>query len=177
MMGAMRALWILVMIIAVATPNLAPSLAMAQSVPPPPSDPAARVEWARDEGAKLLAANGKRREVKTLPTGVQYEILRSGPSAGAFPSLFDKVRAHYEGSFIDGTVFDSSYARGQPLTFGLNQVIKGWQEVLPLMRRGDIWRVWVPFDFAYGRAGKGPIGGQETLIFKIELIEVNPKGP
>ena len=144
---------------------------------PAPTDPQLRIEWAREQGEKLRAENGKRREVKTLASGLQYEILRSGPAAGAFPAAEDKVRVHYQGTFIDGTEFDSSYTRSQPATFPVNKVIKGWQEVLPLMRRGDIWHVWVPPELGYGRAGKGPIGGQETLIFKIELLEINPKGP
>ena len=152
-------------------------LVRAQSVVPAPTDPVERVEWARVQGEKLRAENGKRREVKTLASGLQYEVMRAGPAAGAFAALEDKVRVHYQGSFIDGTEFDSSYKRGQPASFPVSKVIKGWQEALPLMRRGDIWKIWVPPELGYGRAGKGPVGGQETLIFQIELLDVNPKGP
>ena len=153
------------------------SLVQAQSVPPPPSDPEQRAVWAKDEGTKLLADNAKRKGVKVLASGLQYEVLRAGPVSGPIPNADDKVRVNYQGTFIDGTEFDSSYSRGQPATFPIGKVIKGWQEALPMMHRGDIWRVWIPFDLAYGRAGKGPIGPQETLIFKIELLEINPTSP
>lgn len=156
--------------------GLAATPAGAQDVPPAPSDPDRRALWAKVEGERLRLANARRPGVRTLPSGLQYEVLRSGPVAGAFPGPDDKVRVHYEGTFIDGEVFDSSYQRGQPITFPVKAVIKGWQEALQLMRRGDIWRLWIPPELGYGRAGKGKVGPQETLLFKVELLDVNPTG-
>ena len=125
-------------------------------------------------GQEFLDANGKRVEVKTLPSGLQYEILEAGE--GESPKAGDTVKVHYTGKLIDGTVFDSSVDRGEPATFGVTQVIPGWVEALQLMKPGAKWRLFIPSQLAYGQQGAGGIiGPNQTLIFDVELIEVNPK--
>lgn len=127
----------------------------------------------KTKGAAFLAENGKRKGVTTLPDGLQYEVLASGK--GATPKETDKVKVHYHGTLIDGTVFDSSVQRGEPVTFGVNQVIKGWTEVLQKMKVGDKWKVAIPSDLAYGeRAVSEAIGPNETLVFEIELLDIEP---
>ncbi|MDH5302230.1 MAG: FKBP-type peptidyl-prolyl cis-trans isomerase [Gammaproteobacteria bacterium] len=124
-----------------------------------------------EKGQKFLAQNKTRKGVKTLESGVQYEVITAGK--GASPTEKDSVIAHYRGTSVDGTVFDSSYDRGQPATFPVNGVIKGWQEILPKMKVGDKWKVYIPADSAYGEHGAGgAIGPNEALIFEIELLEV-----
>jgi FKBP-type peptidyl-prolyl cis-trans isomerase FklB len=133
---------------------------------------AAKGKEAKQRGEEFLAKNKGKPGVKTLPSGLQYKVIKSGK--GKQPMANDKITAHYEGTLIDGTVFDSSYKRGEPATFGVNQVIKGWQEILPMMHEGDKWEVYIPSDMAYGPSGAGgSIGPNETLIFTIELIKVN----
>jgi FKBP-type peptidyl-prolyl cis-trans isomerase FklB len=100
-------------------------------------------------------------------------MLESGPAGGASPIAVDTVLAHYEGRFIDGEVFDSSIERGQPAQFMLNQVIPGWTEGLQLMKKGDKFRLFIPADLAYGPGGSGPIPPHSTLVFDVELLEVN----
>lgn len=122
-------------------------------------------------GKEFLEANGKRAEVKTTPSGLQYEVLVEG--AGAQPTAGDQVVVHYTGKLIDGTVFDSSVDRGEPATFGVTQVIPGWVEALQLMKAGSKWRLFIPSQLAYGPQGAGGlIGPNQTLIFDVELIEV-----
>lgn len=122
-------------------------------------------------GDKFRADNKKRDGVKTLTNGIQYEVLKAGD--GAKPKKTDTVTVHYHGSLTNGTVFDSSVKRGTPATFPLTGVIKGWQEVLPLMPTGAKWKVVIPPELAYGERGSGStIGPNETLIFEIELIEI-----
>ncbi|MEZ3576004.1 MAG: FKBP-type peptidyl-prolyl cis-trans isomerase [Muribaculaceae bacterium] len=124
-------------------------------------------------GQEFLDANGKRVEVKTMPSGLQYEILEAGE--GESPKAGDTVKVHYTGKLIDGTVFDSSVDRGEPATFGVTQVIPGWVEALQLMKPGAKWRLFIPSQLAYGPQGAGGIiGPNQTLIFDVELIEVNP---
>ena len=124
-------------------------------------------------GQEFLDANGKRVEVKTMPSGLQYEILEAGE--GESPKAGDTVKVHYTGKLIDGTVFDSSVDRGEPATFGVTQVIPGWVEALQLMKPGAKWRLCIPSQLAYGPQGAGGIiGPNQTLIFDVELIEVNP---
>ena len=124
-------------------------------------------------GQEFLDANGKRVEVKTMPSGLQYEILEAGE--GESPKAGDTVKVHYTGKLIDGTVFDSSVDRGEPATFGVTQVIPGWVEALQLMEAGGQWRLFIPSQLAYGPQGAGGIiGPNQTLIFDVELIEVNP---
>ncbi len=127
---------------------------------------------AKEAGEKFLAENAKREGVVTTPSGLQYEVLKEG--TGTSPRPTDKITAHYHGTLIDGTVFDSSVERGEPATFPVNGVIQGWQEALPMMKEGAKWKLFIPYDLAYGDRGAGPkIGPFSTLIFEIELIEVN----
>lgn len=122
------------------------------------------------EGEAYRAENAELDDVTVTASGLQYRELESGD--GATPGPEDTVEVHYEGTLIDGTVFDSSYARGEPVEFQVNQVIEGWQEALQLMDVGDTWEIVIPPELAYGPAGQGPIGPQETLIFKVELLDV-----
>lgn len=131
----------------------------------------AKGDVAKKAGDDFMAANKKKKGVKTLKSGVQYKVVKDGK--GSKPKASDSVVAHYKGTLIDGTEFDSSYKRGQPATFGVGQVIKGWQEILPLMSTGSKWQVFIPSDMAYGPRGAGAnIGPNETLIFDIELLEI-----
>lgn len=125
-----------------------------------------------EEGKKFLAENSKKENVVTLESGLQYEVIKTGE--GAKPTLNDQVTTHYHGTLIDGTVFDSSVERGEPASFPVSGVIKGWTEALQLMNVGSKWRLLVPYDLAYGERGAGPkIGPFTTLIFEVELISIN----
>ncbi len=122
-------------------------------------------------GKAFLDENGKRTEVKTTPSGLQYEILEEG--TGLQPKSTDRVMVHYTGKLIDGTVFDSSVERGAPATFGVTQVIPGWVEALQMMKTGAKWRLFIPSQLAYGPQGAGNvIGPNSTLIFDVELINI-----
>lgn len=125
----------------------------------------------KEAGEKYLAENGKKENVITLPSGLQYEVLREGN--GKKPTAKDSVKCHYEGFLIDGTVFDSSVQRGEPAVFGLQQVIAGWTEGLQLMQEGAKYRFFIPYRLAYGEGGAGQmIPPFATLIFDVELIQV-----
>ncbi|MCI8997774.1 MAG: FKBP-type peptidyl-prolyl cis-trans isomerase [Muribaculaceae bacterium] len=125
-------------------------------------------------GKKFLEENGKRAEVKTTASGLQYEVLQEGD--GEQPTAQDQVEVHYTGKLIDGTVFDSSVERGMPATFGVTQVIPGWVEALQLMKAGSKWRLFIPSQLAYGPQGAGGvIGPNATLIFDVELLKVIKK--
>ena len=125
-------------------------------------------------GEKFLAENAKKEGVKVLPSGVQYKVLKEG--TGAVPADTSRVKVHYEGKTLDGKVFDSSYKRGQPADFRANQVIKGWTDALTNMPAGSTWEVYIPQELAYGERQQGAdIKPFSVLIFKIELLEVNPK--
>lgn len=126
---------------------------------------------AKAAGEAFLAENGEKDGVVTLPSGLQYQVLKEGN--GKKPSATDQVVCHYEGTLIDGTVFDSSYQRNQPATFGLNQVIPGWTEGVQLMQEGAKYRFFIPYNLAYGERGAGAqIPPFATLVFDVELIEV-----
>ena len=126
---------------------------------------------AKEEGARFLAENAKKEGVVTLPSGLQYQVLREGN--GKKPKATDQVRCHYEGTLINGTVFDSSDKRGEPAVFGLNQVISGWTEGVQLMQEGAKYRFFIPYNLAYGERGAGQqIPPFAALIFDVELIEV-----
>ncbi len=130
-----------------------------------------RYENNRAAGAEYQMINGQREGVTTLASGVQYSVLKHGN--GPKPTANDTVKCHYEGSLINGTVFDSSIKRGEPATFPVNGVIKGWQEVLQLMSVGDKWRVVIPYQYAYGEHGAGQaIEPYSTLVFDIELLGI-----
>ncbi len=126
----------------------------------------------KQQGAAFLAKNKKQPGVITLPSGLQYKIIKQG--SGPTPKLSDKVTTHYRGTLIDGTEFDSSYSRNQPATFPVNGVIKGWTEALQLMHKGDKWQLFIPSSLAYGdRAVGDKIKPGSTLIFDIELLNIN----
>jgi FKBP-type peptidyl-prolyl cis-trans isomerase len=114
--------------------------------------------------------------VQVLKSGLAYKVVRSGPATGLRPQVSDEVKVHYEGKLEDGTVFDSSYERGQPAAMPLKGLIPAWQEALQLMRPGDEWILYVPSNLGYGAEGQGPIPPGAPLIFRIELIDVLP-GP
>ena len=124
-------------------------------------------------GEKFLAENAKKDGVKTLPSGVQYKVIKEGN--GAIPADTSLVKVHYEGKTIDGKVFDSSYKRGEPINLRCNQTIKGWTDAMVHMPAGSTWEVYIPQDLAYGEREQGDIKPFSVLIFKIELLEVNPK--
>ena len=125
----------------------------------------------REIGEKFLEENKKRAGVVTLPSGLQYEVITEGK--GDKPRITDKVKCHYEGTLVNGQVFDSSIKRGEPAVFGVNQVIAGWVEALQLMPVGSKWKLYIPAALAYGERGAGDIiGPDSTLIFEIELIDI-----
>ncbi len=127
----------------------------------------------QEEGEAFLAANADKAGVEVTDSGLQYRIIEAGD--GTRPDADDRVTVHYRGRLINGVEFDSSYAREQPATFGVNQVIPGWTEGLQLMQEGATYEFFIPADLAYGEQGRpGPIGPNSTLIFEVELIEVEP---
>ncbi|WP_205503176.1 FKBP-type peptidyl-prolyl cis-trans isomerase [Rufibacter psychrotolerans] len=129
-------------------------------------------EQNKKEGEAFLAENKGKEGVNTLPSGLQYQVLESG--SGKTPTKSSHVTTHYHGTLINGTVFDSSYERGEPATFPVNGVISGWTEALQLMKEGDKWRLFIPSNLAYGARGAGAdIGPNATLIFDVELLKVN----
>jgi FKBP-type peptidyl-prolyl cis-trans isomerase FklB len=130
----------------------------------------AKAEAAAGEGKAYLAENAKRAEITTTASGLQYEVLSTGE--GTKPAGDSTVRVHYHGTLTDGTVFDSSYNRGEPAEFPVNGVIAGWTEALQLMPAGSKWRVHVPSELAYGAQGVGSIPPHSVLVFDVELLEV-----
>ena len=127
----------------------------------------------KEAGEKFLAANAKKDGVKTLPSGVQYKVIKEG--TGAIPTDTSLVKVNYEGRLINDSIFDSSYKRGEPTTFRANQVIKGWTEALVHMPAGSVWEVYIPQELAYGEREMNIIKPFSALIFKMELIEVDSK--
>ena len=126
------------------------------------------------EGKTFLDANTKKPGVTTLASGLQYKVLTEGK--GAMPKASDTVKVHYRGTLLDGTEFDSSYARKEPAEFQVGGVIKGWTEGLQLMKTGAKWQLFIPAELAYGATGAGQdIGPNATLIFEVELLEVKPE--
>ncbi|MHB8864912.1 MAG: FKBP-type peptidyl-prolyl cis-trans isomerase [Pirellulaceae bacterium] len=135
---------------------------------------AQRAGKAAQEGEAFLAENAKQEGVKTLPSGLQYKVLKEG--TGPSPKETDTVRTHYHGTFINGKVFDSSVERGEPAEFPVNRVIPGWTEALQLMKVGDKWQLFIPSKLAYGKRGSpGGIPADSTLIFEVELLEIVAK--
>ena len=135
----------------------------------------ALIESNKKDGAAFLASNATKPGVVTLPSGLQYKILTAG--TGPKPTASDSVVCNYRGTLLDGTEFDSSYKRGQPATFPVSGVIKGWTEALQLMPTGSKWQLFIPADLAYGERGQGPIGPNATLIFDVELLSIQDKNP
>lgn len=132
-------------------------------------------ETNKKEGDAFLAANKTKEGVITLPSGLQYKVLKQGD--GPKPTTNDKVVCNYQGTLVNGTEFDSSYKRGEPATFPVTGVIKGWTEALQLMPVGSKWQLYIPSDLAYGPSGRGPIPPNSTLIFDIELLSIQPQQP
>lgn len=126
----------------------------------------------REAGEAFLAENAEREGVQTTESGLQYEVIEEGD--GESPGATDQVQVHYTGELINGEVFDSSRERGQPVTFGLSQVIPGWTEGLQLMNEGARYKLYIPSDLAYGQGGNQAIGPNATLVFDVELLAVNP---
>ena len=122
------------------------------------------------KSAEFLAANASKAGVVTLPSGVQYRIIDEGE--GARPGMESTVKVHYRGSKMNGLEFDSSFARGTPEEFTVNSVLKGWQEVLPLMKTGATWQVFIPAEMGFGARGNPPVGPNEALIFDLKLVEI-----
>ena len=127
----------------------------------------------KEAGEKFLAANAKKDGVKTLPSGVQYKVIKEG--TGAIPADTSLVKVHYEGRLLNDSIFDSSYKRGEPINLRCNQTIKGWTDAMVHMPAGSVWEVYIPQELAYGEREQGLIKPFSMLIFKIELLEVNPK--
>lgn len=124
-------------------------------------------------GTDFLAENAEREGVITTDSGLQYEVIESGDAEGAQPAATDMVTVHYEGKLVDGTVFDSSLARGEPIDFPVGQVIPGWVEALQLMRVGDKWKLTIPSELAYGEASPSPlIPPNSVLVFEVELLDI-----
>ncbi|MGQ1787545.1 MULTISPECIES: FKBP-type peptidyl-prolyl cis-trans isomerase [unclassified Saccharicrinis] len=121
-------------------------------------------------GAEFLAQNGKKDGVVTTASGLQYEVMKAGK--GVKPTTTDKVKVHYHGTLLDGTVFDSSVDRGEPTSFGVTQVIPGWTEALQLMPVGSKYKLYIPGDLAYGSRGQGQIGPNQLLVFEVELLDI-----
>jgi FKBP-type peptidyl-prolyl cis-trans isomerase len=135
----------------------------------------AMAESNKKDGAAFLAANATKPGVVTLPSGLQYKVLTAG--TGAKPAATDSVVCNYRGTLLDNTEFDSSYKRGQPATFPVTGVIKGWTEALQLMPVGSKWQLFIPADLAYGERAQGPGGPNATLVFEVELLSIQPKTP
>lgn len=130
-----------------------------------------KINKEKEEGSAFLEKNKGAEGVQTLPSGIQYKILEEGN--GPKPALQDKIKAHYAGSLLNGKEFDSSFRRNQPFDARITQLIKGWQEVLPLMPVGSKWRLWIPSDLGYGDNGAPPnIPGGAVLQFDIQLIDI-----
>lgn len=128
----------------------------------------------KEAGEEFLAENATKKGIEELPSGLQYRVIEEGE--GDTPTLDDTVVAHYRGSLPDGLEFDSSFARGEPATFQVKSVIKGWQEALTMMREGAKWQIFVPPELAYGEQGKRPIGPNQTLVFDLNLVEIKEDG-
>ena len=121
----------------------------------------------------FMAQNALAEGVKTLPSGVQYKVLKSGPPNGAHPTPSDTITVNYEGSLLNGQIFDSSFQRGKPASFQLDGLVQGWVDALQQMRPGDEWIVYIPPSLGYGAEAKGPIPANSVLVFRLQLIAIN----
>lgn len=171
---------VLLAIATACTQDTPPPTQSAEPAPDAPQTPADVETSAEPDvspleaGQAYLAENALRATVVATASGLQYEVLASGD--GATPGPSDVVTTHYHGTFIDGRVFDSSVERGSPSAFPVDRVIRGWQEGLQLMKVGDKWKLYLPPDLAYGEEGTSGIGPNETLIFEVELLDVQRRG-
>jgi FKBP-type peptidyl-prolyl cis-trans isomerase FklB len=129
-----------------------------------------QVNKEKEEGRAFLEKNRQAEGVQELPGGIQYQVIQEG--TGPRPQLKDTITAHYAGRLLSGKEFDSSFRRGQPFTARITALIRGWQQVLPMMPTGSRWRIWIPSDLAYGDSGTGGIPGGATLEFEIELLQI-----
>jgi FKBP-type peptidyl-prolyl cis-trans isomerase FklB len=130
-----------------------------------------KIKAEKEAGAKFLSENKSKPGVTELPNGIQYEVLKQGE--GKQPKPNSMIKAHYRGCLLNGKEFDSSYKRNQPFTARLTQLIKGWQEIIPMMKEGSAWRLWIPSELAYGDNGAGGgIPGGATLQFDVELLQI-----
>jgi FKBP-type peptidyl-prolyl cis-trans isomerase len=147
--------------------------ALAQEASAPPQL-AAAVDTSKTlaEGQAFLAKNAKAPGVVTTASGLQYKVTTSGPKTGKAPKLGDIVKVHYEGKLLDGTVFDSSFQRGQAAIMPAEGLIPGWLEALPMMHVGDEWTLWIPASLAYGDRAAGPIPANSVLVFRLQLIDM-----
>ena len=155
---------------------LMPALAALAALSMAACDGGRAAQENQKDGDAFLETNATAQGVKVLPSGVQYRIERSGPASGLKPRRGDELKVHYEGKLLSGQVFDSSYERGAPTVMPLRNLIKAWMDVLPMMRPGDIWTLYVPPEQGYGKDGQGTIPPNAVLIFRIELIGVLPSG-
>ncbi len=137
--------------------------------------PAATSAPTAADGRAFLERNARADGVVTLPSGLQYKVERSGPPDGPNPTMGDEVKVHYEGTLVDGTVFDSSYQAGQPAVFTVGQLVKGFDEALMRMRPGDVWYIYMPPELGYGDRNAGPIPPGSVLVFKLEMLGVLPR--
>jgi FKBP-type peptidyl-prolyl cis-trans isomerase len=153
---------------------LAAALCACQSHSTKASDTPAAAGSSSPAGVAFLAKMAKQADVHILPDGLEYKIVHSGPADQPTPKMGDEVKVHYQGTLIDGTVFDSSYDRGEPIVFTVGEVIPGWNEALQKMRPGDVWYLYVPASLAYGDEGAGEIPAGAVLVFKVELLGVLP---
>jgi len=130
-----------------------------------------KIEAQKEAGSQFLRTNKEKEGVVELSSGLQYMVIKEG--TGNMPLISDTVKAHYKGALLDGKEFDNSFKRGQPFTAPLRSLIKGWQEALPQMSEGSLWRLWIPSHLAYGDRGAGnDIPGGATLLFEVELIGI-----
>lgn len=151
------------------------SLAACATAPAPHYSGSPQAQWEQGQ-AVYLAWSAKRPGWKTTPSGLQYRRLKKAPVSAPKPAPGATVTIHYVGRFIDGRIFDSSRDRGQPATFPLNRLIKGWQEGVPMMRKGETWAFVIPANLAYGARDRAPIPPNSALLFEIELIDIPAAG-
>jgi FKBP-type peptidyl-prolyl cis-trans isomerase FklB len=149
---------------------LSPVLASAQTSGAPQLSAAVDTSKTLAEGQAFLAKNAKAPGVVTTASGLQYKVTTSGPKTGPSPKVGDIIKVHYEGKLLDGTVFDSSFQRGQAAIMPADGLVEGWMEALPMMHVGDEWTLWIPADLGYGERATGPIPANSTLVFRLKLI-------
>lgn len=136
----------------------------------PPAAPAPEPKAAAVSGADFLAKTAREPGVQTLPSGLEYKVVTSGPAGGPSPKAGDVIKVHYEGKLVSGEVFDSSFARGKPVLMPLGDLVPAWMEALPRMKVGDEWMLYVPPELGYGAQGAGPIPPNSVLVFRVKLL-------